>query len=145
MSQADIRTSGDLGLTRLRAPLSTGLAGAVAATALHLRDPHVSGSWGHCPFLALTGLPCPGCGGLRAVNDLTNGNLAGALASNAMAVVLVASVGVLWCAWLVRTLRGKDGPVLSARWATVLSVSFGVAFLVFGLYRMTPWGAWLRP
>ena len=41
------------------------------------------------PILAITGRPCPGCGGLRAVNDLTNGDVAGALSSNLMAVALV--------------------------------------------------------
>lgn len=129
----------------LRAPLLTGTAGAATAVALHLRDPHTSGSWGYCPFLRLTGLPCPGCGGLRAVNDLTNGDIADALASNAMAVVLVAGAGVFWLLWFSLRLQGRDGPVVSARWATVLSVAFGAGFLLFGAYRMTPWGAWLRP
>ena len=129
----------------VRNPALTGLVGAGIAAALHVHDPHVQGSWGYCPFLRLTGLPCPGCGGLRAVNDLTNGDVAGAMASNAMAVVLMGSAGVIWLAWLVRSLQGRDGPVLSARSASALSVGLGVAFLLFGFYRMTPWGAWLRP
>jgi cobalamin synthase len=90
-------------------------------------------------------LPCPGCGGLRAVNDLTNGDVAGAMASNAMAVVLVVAGCLWWLAWFAKRLRGHDGDVLSARWATALSGGFGAAFVLFGIYRMTPWGAWLRP
>ena len=131
--------------TVVREPVLAGFAGATAVTALHFHDPHVSGSWGHCPFLALTGLPCPGCGGLRAINDLTNGDLHGALASNAMAVVLAAALSVLWLTWLVRCLQGRDAPMMGSRAATVLSVGFGAAFVLFGAYRMTPWGAWLRP
>ena len=48
-----------------------------AAVLLHLRDPHEQGSYGFCPFLALTGHPCPGLRGLRAVNDLTHGDVVG--------------------------------------------------------------------
>ena len=70
----------------LRTPLLT-IGGLAAATvALHFRDPHSQYSWGMCPSAAL-GLSCPGCGGLRAVNDLTNGDLAGAASSNLLLVV----------------------------------------------------------
>ena len=49
---------------------------SLATLALHLRDPHSSGTWGYCPS-ALLGFSCPGCGGLRAVNDLTRHILQG--------------------------------------------------------------------
>ena len=129
----------------LRDPVLVGSAGFVAMAALHLRDPHVEGSWGFCPFQRLTGLPCPGCGGLRAVNDLSNGDVAGALASNAMAVVLVVGAGMFWLAWFSQRVQGREGPVLSTRWATALAIALGAGFLAFGACRMTPWGAWLRP
>ncbi len=67
---------------RVRVPLLTGGLVGAATIALHFRDPHEAGSWGYCPFSALTGLYCPGCGGLRAVNDLTNGDVLGAASSN---------------------------------------------------------------
>ena len=41
-------------------PLLTGGLVGGATIALHFRDPHESGSWGYCPFNALTGLYCPG-------------------------------------------------------------------------------------
>ena len=56
--------------------------------ALHVRDPHVTHSWGVCPLYAVTGVYCPGCGGLRGVNDLTNGNLGAAASSNLLLVIL---------------------------------------------------------
>src|SRR3954449_7666280 len=81
---------------RLQGPLVTaGLVGGLTV-ALHLRDPHSSGSWGYCPFYALTGLYCPGCGGLRAVNDLGNGDLLGAASSNVVFVALIPVVVLLW-------------------------------------------------
>jgi hypothetical protein len=128
----------------VRDPALFGLGGAAAVAALHFRDPHVSGSWGYCPFLLLTGLPCPGCGGLRAVNDLTNGDVVGALSSNAFAVALVAVVSACWVVWLVRRACGNA----SAQWLTLTmptTTTLLVVMAVFGVFRWTPWGAWLRP
>ncbi len=127
----------------LRAPLVLGVAGVAVVGALHLRDPHSSGSWGYCPFLYLTGLPCPGCGGLRAVNDLTNGDVVGAVSSNVMAVLLLAAAVVVWGVWTVRRARGQDAAALSVglRGGLVLLA----VFVAFGAFRWTPWGAWLAP
>ena len=55
------------GARSLRDPVLVGAVGLGAVTLLHLHDPHSSGAYGFCPFLLVTGLPCPGCGGLRAV------------------------------------------------------------------------------
>jgi hypothetical protein len=127
----------------LGAPALVGVAGLAGAVVLHLRDPHDLGSYGFCPFLVLTGHPCPGCGGLRAVNDLTHGDVLGALSSNMLAVALVMSMAVAWTGWTVRRRRGGDGPmiVFNERWlGLILTVA-----LVFGVVRNTPWGAWLAP
>ena len=127
----------------LRDPTLVGIAGVSAATLLHFRDPHASGSYGFCPFLELTGRPCPGCGGLRAVNDLTRGDVAGAVGSNVLVVALVAMLAVAWVSWVVRRVRGHDGPLLvvSDRSLAILLV----VALVFGVVRNTPWGAGLAP
>ena len=57
------------GLPAVRAPV--GAAGlALAATAyVGLVDPNESGHYPTCPFLALTGRFCPGCGSLRAARN----------------------------------------------------------------------------
>ncbi|MRJ77761.1 DUF2752 domain-containing protein [Aeromicrobium sp. SMF47] len=127
----------------LVAPAAVAAAGTAAAVLLHLRDPHDSGTYGFCPFLALTGQPCPGCGGLRAVNDLTRGDLVGALSSNALAVVLVAVLAVAWVLWVVRRSTGRRDRMI------VLGKGSGAAVLgvlaVFTVVRMTPWGSWLAP
>ncbi len=127
----------------VRVPLLIGAAGAAATVALHFRDPHEGGSWGFCPFLLMTGTPCPACGGLRAVNDLTRGDVAGALGSNAAAVVFVAVMGIAWIVWISRRWRGQDAPWirLSKPWAWTL----GLAMLAFAILRWTPWGSGLQP
>src|SRR5688572_20271930 len=71
---------------RVAAPAFTTGGLAAATLALHLRDPHEQNSWGLCPSAAL-GFWCPGCGGLRAVNDLTHGEVGAALSSNLLLVV----------------------------------------------------------
>lgn len=131
-------------VTLVRDPLLMGAVGASTLAALHFHDPHVRGSWGFCPFLLLTGHPCPGCGGLRAVNDLTNGDIVGAVSSNAFAVALVAALGLAWLVWLVRRWRGDA----QARWFTLsppVVTGLLIVMGVFGVFRLTPWGAWLRP
>lgn len=128
---------------RLREPLLVGAGTLATVAALHVRDPHQQGSWGFCPFRLLTGLPCPGCGSLRAVNDLTHGDVAAALGSNAVTVLLLGGAVVLWLTWVAKSARSERlmSPAAMARLAAVV----GIAYLVFGIARLTPVGAWLQP
>jgi uncharacterized protein DUF2752 len=59
--------------------------GAVALGALHLRHRPST----ICPFRALTGLPCPFCGGTTAASQLGHGDLRAALAASPLALVLL--------------------------------------------------------
>lgn len=117
--------------------------GLAAAGLLHFHDPHNSGAYGFCPFLQLTGLPCPGCGGLRAVNDLTRFEFGAAVSSNVLAVALVVVLAGAYLWWLPKRWRGEDARMI------VLGAKTGVAVMVlivvFGVVRNTPWGAWLAP
>ncbi len=68
-----------------------GLAAVVACAigVLYWFDP-VGAIWfPKCPFHLLTGWHCPGCGSTRAVHALLHGDLAGALAYNALLVCAV--------------------------------------------------------
>ena len=127
----------------LREPVVVGIAGAAVATLLHVRDPSVEGSYGSCPFLEVTGRPCPGCGGLRAVSSLTHGDVVGALSSNLLAVGLVAILIVVWATWVVRRARGTDARMLVMSDRALVLVL--VVTLAFGVVRNTPWGAGLAP
>lgn len=119
------------------------------AAALRLRDPHVPGSWGSCPFLAVTGLPCPVCGGLRAVADLTRGDVVAAVGSNAYVVLLLPVLAAWWALWLRRTTQ-PAGP--GTGWTADVplprptTVALAVAVLVlFGVLRWLPFAAALAP
>lgn len=127
----------------LRGPLWAAAGGAATLALLHLHDPHQQGAYGFCPFLNLTGLPCPGCGGLRAVNLLTRGEPMAAISSNLFAVALLAVLVVAWAVWAVRRARGVAAPFLT--WSPRVIAVAGVLIAVFGIVRLTPWGAWLAP
>jgi hypothetical protein len=116
----------------------------VASVLLHLRDPHRQGSWGYCPWLFLTGTYCPGCGGLRAVNDLTRGDVRAAASSNLL--LLAVLPGFAWW-WTRRVVDGWRGTVrtTTARPVVLGVVLFAVSALAFTVLRNTGPGAWLAP
>lgn len=130
--------------SRVRAPTLLAAALLGASVLLHLRDPHRHGSWGYCPWLMLTGTYCPGCGGLRAVNDLTNGDIAGAASSNLLFVGSLPLVAFLWLRWLSDRWRGVSRHV-STRGAFVWAGSFLALAVLFAVLRNLPAGAWLAP
>lgn len=128
---------------RLRGPATVAAAGIALAAALLARDPHQSGSWGFCPFLVITGHPCPGCGGLRATNDLLHGRLAEAVSSNLYAVGTAALVGLAFLSWSVAAARG-----LRPRWLDrlpQLALAWAVGLAGFGVLRWLPALSDLRP
>jgi Protein of unknown function (DUF2752) len=129
---------------RVKAP--TALAGAVlgASVLLHLRDPHQAGSWGFCPWLLLTGTYCPGCGGLRAVNDLTHGDVAAAASSNLLFVGSIPLLVLAWARTMTDRWRGVVRPVRT-RTHILMACSFAAVALLFWVARNTPAGAWLAP
>lgn len=126
---------------RLAPPLAAGAAVAVATLALRLRDPHVANSWGLCPTRLVTGLDCPLCGGLRAVNDLTHGDLAGAASSNLVLVLAVPVVLFFWGRRVVACWRGGEAmsPLSIPAWVWVGGLA---ALTVFTVVRNLP-GSWL--
>ncbi|WP_084655353.1 DUF2752 domain-containing protein [Nocardia altamirensis] len=131
------------GLRGMGIPLLVAGVGIGVGVLLHLRDPHVEGSYGICPVYALTGWWCPGCGGMRAINNLTNGNLLDSVQSNVLAVPLVLAF-VLWVGdWTLRAWRGERMRLPSINAVTMWT--FFALLAVYTVLRNTPWGTWLAP
>ena len=129
--------------TRLTAPALWAGAGLLAVGALAARDPHVHGTWGFCVFRSLTGLPCPGCGGLRAVNDLAHGQRRGPRWLQRLGRPLPRGA---------RRVVGRVGGRPPARRAAPLgdhavrlSLLWAGGFLAFGVLRLLPPFAGLQP
>lgn len=90
-------------------PIAPALACAAPFAAGALLSPHAVESGPIlCPFRALTGLPCPLCGSVRAFTLLMHGD-GGWLQQNAVVVALVACAG-LWFALRAAGVRMPRGP-----------------------------------
>jgi Protein of unknown function (DUF2752) len=92
------------GRGRLYGALGTGAAAVGALAYIGIGDPH-SPDFGFptCPFKALTGWNCPGCGGLRMTHDVLHGDFGAAVVDNAFLLVGLPMLAV-WL--LVRWRRG---------------------------------------
>ena len=124
---------------RLLAPVGTAV-GVIAATGyIRMVDPNEPGHYPMCPTLALFGIDCPGCGGLRATHALANGDIASALDHNALFVVLVPVLVAMWAMWTYRAWTGVT-PVLTrrrevvARTAPMLPLSAVMLFAVIRIF-----------
>lgn len=122
-------------LWAVAAPIATGVLGLSAATVLHLVDLNQPGHYPTCPFLALTGLYCPGCGSLRALHDLTNLDLAGAWSMNPLTVAAVPYLVAVWMLWLRRELAGRPRRRIAPAW---VPAGVGVLIVVFWVPRNIP-------
>jgi hypothetical protein len=105
---------------------------------LFVCDPAEDHLFPPCPFHALTGLHCPGCGTLRAIHQLLHGHLLTALAFNPLAVIAAPFVGVS----LLRQLRMVFGGQTLAPRRTMAGgwiwAMLGI-ILLYWLLRNLPW------
>ena len=124
------------------APAAVGAAVVAGAVTVALVDPNEAGHYPTCPFLAVTGLWCPGCGTLRAVHALTHGDLAAAVDLNALSVVLVPVLVVAWAGWLAFRLGRRPAPTHVPTWA---STTAAVAVPAFWVLRNLPFATALAP
>jgi hypothetical protein len=128
---------------RLKAPLWTVAGLATATLALHLRDPHASGSWGYCPLYLTTGIYCPACGGLRGVNDLTDGHFWQAASSNLLMVLALPFAVLLLGRWTYGAWTGRE-VALVPELTRPLKTGLVLLVVVFTVARNLP-GSWLAP
>ena len=121
------------------------LAGTAVAGCAYIAavDPNQSAWYPQCPFKAMTGWDCPGCGMTRALRAVVTGHPGRALDHNAL-VVLAVVVGIIWYAtsW-VRTRRGR--PPLALRRGSWWTGALLVVVALFWVTRNITWGAfgWL--
>jgi hypothetical protein len=124
---------------RLGALLLPGLLGLLLAAVLlvlHQFDPAHNGFYPGCTFHQLTGLNCPGCGGLRATHQLLHGHVLTAFHHNAL-VVLGVPMAVGWGGlWLWRRAR-RIPPRLHGFSTVWLWVLFG-GMVLFTVLRNLP-------
>lgn len=120
---------------RLVAPVATAV-GVIAATAfIRAVDPNEPGHYPLCPTMALFGIDCPGCGGLRATHALAHGDVAAALDHNALFVVLVPVLVAAWGVWVYRAWTGAT-PALTRRREVVARTAPMIVLIVVMVFAV---------
>ena len=124
--------------TRWRGPLVAAAALIVAASVavLFVFDPSTAGFYPVCALHELTGWQCPGCGGLRAVHQLSHGHLAAAWSLNPLVVALLPVGMWLGLREMARLLTGREWPGLVTR--PFFGWLLTVGLVLFGILRNVP-------
>jgi uncharacterized protein DUF2752 len=109
---------------------------AAGATYLYIFEPGKSGFFPGCPFRALTGFTCPGCGSTRGLHCLLHGDVVGAFQFNPLLILSLPFLfyGLLRYTTAARTDRPLNWNQLNAKYIWVL---LGVV-LSFWIFRNTP-------
>lgn len=123
-------------------PAAVGAAAVAGLVTVALVDPNEVGHYPTCPFLATTGLWCPGCGTLRAVHALTRGDVATAVDLNVLTVALLPVLVLAWVGWLAFRLGRRPAPPRVPTWA---STTVAVAVPAFWVLRNLPFATALAP
>ena len=118
---------------------------ALVGVVFFLFDPVRNSFYPLCLFHNLTGLNCPGCGGLRALHHLTHGEILAAFHCNPLLMALLPIVAFLAFRWFKHGSGAFDGNTVFFRPAalcTLLAVT-----LAFTILRNLPWPAfaWMSP
>ncbi|MGW6572926.1 DUF2752 domain-containing protein [Streptomyces sp. NPDC054945] len=101
---------------------------ATVAVVVGRADPARPGRFPSCPFHALTGFDCPGCGSLRALYQLVHAHVAAAADYNLLLVAALPCAAFVWLRVVTgrptrRTVPPWRGPrvilVLLALWTVV--------------------------
>jgi len=108
------RDGRDASRQRLRfcAMFAAGASVLLGGVYLYAWNPAGSSMYPPCPFHALTGLHCPGCGTLRALHQLMHGNLKAALFLNPLAVLLLPAIAYTLLSGAWKTVGGKPFPTV---------------------------------
>ena len=113
--------------TRIRYEAWAGAAVFAALFALTATvSPDQPGHYPTCPFRAITGFACPGCGSLRALHDLAHGHFTAALIRNALLVMMLPFAVTVW----LRAVTGRTGADASPQWLGCAAMAVLAAWTV---------------
>lgn len=109
---------------------------AAGSVFLYVLEPGKSALFPVCPFRALTGFTCPGCGSTRGMHQLLHGNLGAAFEFNPLLLLALPFLlyALLHYSYTVLTDRPIRHNTLAAKYIYTI---FGVV-LFFWVFRNTP-------
>ena len=112
------------------------LMAAGGMSVVYFLDPRVAGNYPPCLFLYFTGCYCPGCGTLRALHRVLNGDLPGALGYNPLTVLILPILVVLGIDGVARSFGWRILPIFEVphrlAWAALAVI------LLFWVLRNVP-------
>ena len=91
-----------------------------------------------CPFKAITGIPCPGCGGIRAVQFLLKGEILHALYTNPLSCVfcLFCTALPFWSFYDCYKNKQTLKTFLTCRWSNLILVVVGIILLANWIWNI---------
>lgn len=113
-----------------------GACGLGALSLLFFCNPADSGLYPLCPFHALTGGHCPGCGSMRALHQLLHGNFAEAMRLNALLVLSLPLISFMFLKACLSMIRRDGRPFQYPRTGTMWVVV--IVVLVYWVLRNIP-------
>jgi len=112
------------------------LAAIIGIILLYIFNPVTSSIYPPCPFHALTGLYCPGCGSLRALHQILHGDLSRSFGLNPLMVLSLPFLAYGLLSSFVDRIGGISFPVVFIP-ATCIWSYLGV-ILLFWVVRNIP-------
>jgi uncharacterized protein DUF2752 len=101
-------------------------------------DPNEHGHYPTCPFLAVTGYYCAGCGFLRMIHALAHGHLVEAAGRNVFALSMLPLLGFFWVRWTVARARGRPTRTKAGDPRLIMALFFVI--VAFWVLRNLPIG-----
>lgn len=96
-------------------------------TYVGLKDPNESGHYPTCPFLAISGFYCPGCGSARAIHALVHLDIGTALSLNVFTVLVMIPIAVFYYVrWTSERFLGRSVRKRMAHPAFIWVLFFGL-------------------
>ncbi len=109
---------------------------AAGGAYLYWFEPGKTGIFPICPFRALTGLNCPGCGTTRALHQLLHGHVVAAFELNPLTILLLPVLAYALVSFTKSAITGRPMPDISIQPRYVwLSL---IVMCGFWIFRNTP-------
>jgi hypothetical protein len=118
-------------------PVAVATLAAVGCVVLAVFDPRQNSFYPRCPFRAVTGRACAGCGITRGLHQLLTGHPIAALRLNLLMVVLVPASLYGYAAWALPRWGGPKPPTITLTSRNIIGGI--VVLLLFTLLRNLPW------
>lgn len=112
---------------------------------LYFGHPTTGYAWmPRCPFYMLTGFYCPGCGSLRAMHYLLQGNFAESFRNHPLFLPMLICIILFYGKRIIEFRKGKN---ITFRGEMTLAVTILIVFIIFFIIRNIPLDLleWTRP